>query len=338
MNKSSLIIFIIIICINYSKAQKSDNEIIIEEMKWGVDYNIHIKLSNDSNYIFDIKALHHSGFSFSNIEKNEFTYYPVNLGKDFISQLKSKKIEMPEKTESILDSTDIIKSKTLWSSLHNTLGGGWVHFVNCLLYSLESGQLNITSPLMKRPESDWKPNPITETYKRTRKWKYYIPVNQKYARKEYKIRKRNGQLGNIDALPNEFIELFLKTNNAEYLKMQDNNESNNLARIYLIKILLGANYLGITQIDYIKSKVLYAVLKYSVNQLPSVIIIDNFNAAVAMTLDTNGYKIEKIVFSDEKLINETEIEERKEKIYAIIKNINEVNQSVFEEKLKEYYY
>lgn len=100
---------------------------------------------------------------------------------------------------------------------------------------------------------------------------------------------------------------------------------------------MGANYLGQTQIDYIKSRVLSSVMQYSSNQLPSVIIFDNLEAAVAMSLDESGYRIDKIVFNNQNSMNELEVESKKLQIYAIVQNINDVNQKLFVEKLKQYY-
>ncbi|RLD56789.1 MAG: hypothetical protein DRJ01_14755 [Bacteroidetes bacterium] len=287
----------------------------ISDMKWGVDYNIHIKLSNDSNYIFDVSALYHSKTSI-NDSLNDVTYYPVSLDRDFVNQLKTNKIN--SNNDTIKNIADSASNSTLWSALHTSIGGGWIHFINCTLYSLESQQLSITAPLMKRIKSQWRPKPMTESFKRTRKWEYYVPVNQKYAIKEYKIRKRKNQLADINSVPPDFIELFLKTNNKKYNQLRKEHKYNKLAKIDLIKILLGANYLSKIQIEYIRSCVLNSVLQYSVNQLPSVIIFDDFNAAVAMTLSKKGYNIEKIVFNDIANLDEEQIIERKRKITEVV--------------------
>jgi hypothetical protein len=76
---------------------------------------------------------------------------------------------------------------------------------------------------------------------------------------------------------------------------------------------------------------------YSKNQLPSVIIFDNFNAAVAMSLDETGYRIDKIVFSDAKTISRGTKIERRQKINAIVDNINDVNKKLFRDILKSYF-
>ena len=54
----------------------------------------------------------------------------------------------------------------------------------------------------------------------------------------------------------------------------------------------------------------------------NIIIFDNFDAAVAMTLDSEGYKIEKVIFNDEKNLSTTQIVQRIEKMEAIINGIN----------------
>ncbi|HKK62168.1 MAG TPA: hypothetical protein VJ951_06395, partial [Bacteroidales bacterium] len=88
---------------------------------------------------------------------------------------------------------------------------------------------------------------------------------------------------------------------------------------------------------YIKNRVLKAMSRYSVNQLPSVIILDDFNAAVAMSLDETGYQVQKIVFRDQEQLSEYEMKERKKTIRALIHEINEVNKEVFQKSLKKYY-
>lgn len=324
-----LLVFIFLTKILFSQ----DPNLSIKKMDWKNDYDLHIELGNDSNYVYNIKALYHYN-SENYATKNEVTYYPVSIGKDFVEQLKEKEIEIQKKDSLKRQNT---KPVTLWSAIHNSIGGGWVHFMNCVLYALETKQIDITNPLMIRPDSDWKPKPMTDSYKRTHKWQYYVPFNQKLAKKEYKIRKKKGELADLAALPPGFIDIFLKTSQKEYLEMRENIEDNSDAKIDLIKILLGANYLSQMQIDYIQSKVLKAVTTYSANQLPSVIIFDDLDAAVAMSLDENGYRIDNIVFNNQVEMNELEIESKELQIKAIVQNINEVNQKVFEEKLKAYY-
>jgi len=314
-------------------AQQNINQVIIESMSWGKDLKIHVELSNDSNYILDIKELTHSSAMNDSLNTN-FTYYPVRLSEDFIEKLKQKEYSSDFDTSSIQNQQS---NKTLWSALHYSIGGGWVHFINCFLFAFESGNLSITAPLMKRPESNWKPSPMTESFKRTRKWKYYVPVSQKEAIKEYKLKQAEKNLGDLKDVPKEFIDLFLNTRDKQYQKMQMDGNKKDLAKIDMIKILLGSNYLGETQIKYIKSMVQKAVTKYAENQLPSVVIFDNFNAAVALILNESGYKIEKIVFAKEKDLSPLEIENRIIVITDIIKNINNVNKELFQQKLKTYY-
>ncbi|MBN2349647.1 MAG: hypothetical protein JXJ22_12445 [Bacteroidales bacterium] len=299
----------------------------VSEMTWKLDYEIYLELSNDSSYTFDIRQLFHITENKNNFS-TDYIYYPANLGKDFISDVESRNSNTPY---------DPSGSKTLWSALHGTLGGGWVHFTNCMMYALETGNLNPTAPLMKRPESKWKPNPVTETYLRTKKWKYYVPVSQKDAHKEYQIRAKQNLLGDLTSFPSEYTELFLKTKNKEYNKLKDAGQNNTTARIDLIKILLGANYLGEAQISYIRSAVLKAVKNYSINKLPSVIIFDEYDAAVVLALDTQGYTIENVIFKASANISETEAKKRTSQIYSIIKTINEYNQNTFRKQLGNYY-
>lgn len=301
----------------------------IEQMKWDKDFQIHITLANDSNYILDIKELHHTRVAEG---ESDFTYLPTRLDNDFVNALITTEVD----TNKINQQTDE-SYKTLWSALHHSIGGGWVHFVNCLLYSLETGYLDVKAPLMKRPESNWKPKPMTESYKRTKKWDYYVPVNQKLAIKEYKLKEKNKELGHLTDVPKDFIDLFLTTKQSEYEQMSLIPRNRNKAQIDLVKILVGANYLGETQIKYIKSMVLKAFTKYADEQLPSVIIFDNFNAAVAMSLNETGYQIDKLVFADERFISIETRMERINQINLIVNQINAVNKEVFQQKLKSYY-
>lgn len=302
----------------------------IEQMRWDQDFQIHITLANDSNYILDIKELHHTKVAAD--QSKSFTYLPTRLEQEFVQKLKQTELDTSLKDKNVEESY-----KTLWSAVHTAVGGGWVHFVNCLLYSLEKGYLDIKAPLMKRPESNWKPRPMTESYKRTKKWEYYVPVNQKNAVKEYKLKKKKNELGHLNDIPQEFIELFLNASQKQYEQLDQIYKSRAKARIDLVKILVGANYLGETQIKYIKSMVLKAMVDYADDQLPSVIIFDNYNAAVAMSLNESGYQVDKIVFADERFISlETRLE-RMNKINLIVQQINEVNKEVFQQKLKSYY-
>lgn len=302
----------------------------IESMQWAKDFQIHITMANDSNYILDIKELHHTNVTDN--QSKSFTYLPTRLEQEFVQKLKQTELDSSLKDKNVGESY-----KTLWSALHNAVGGGWVHFVNCLLYSLEKGYLDIKAPLMKRPESNWKPKPMTESYKRTKKWEYYVPVNQKNAIKEYKLKKKKNELGHLNDIPQEFIELFLNASQKQYEQLDQIYKSRAKARIDLVKILVGANYLGETQIKYIKSMVLKAMVDYSDDQLPSVIIFDNFNAAVAMSLNETGYQVDKIVFADERFISLETRMQRINQIHLIVQQINEVNKQVFQQKLKSYY-
>lgn len=329
------LIISIILSLSFNSFSQSNHYIEIADMKWGADFNIHIKFSNDSTSIYDVQALHHSS-SKNNLSQSAATYYPVNLDTEFINSLKDRKIE------SFVEDTVIKQNKnanrqTLWSAIHYNIGGGWIHFINCLVYAFESNSLSLTSPIMQRPESNWKPNPITESYKRTKKWKYYAPVSQKLAIKEYKIKEKQKDLGDIPMLPAQFNELFINTTDKNYKKLVANNKLHEKAIIDMVKLLVGANYLGQEQINYIASSIRSSILKYNTNNLPPVIIFDDFEAAVAMSLNKDGYKIDKVVFNNEAELTEDEIIQRKERMHGIVKSINEINKKVFEKRLKNYY-
>jgi hypothetical protein len=313
----------------------AQNRYEISDMKWGADFNIHITFSNDSTSIHDVKALYHT--SDNSNSGGEVTYYPVSLDPTFIENLKNKNINSLTSEPITKTNKDKNKIKTLWSTLHPKLGGGYIHFINSIIYALESGKLNLTAPLMTRPISTWKPKPMTQTYKRTKKWKCFIPNNQKLAHKEFKIQAKNGELGDIELLPTYFVDLFKNTTDKQYARLKSNKDFNKTAIIDMIRLLLAAKYLGNEQIDYIENAVIKSVMHYNINNLPSVIVFDNYEAAVAMTLDNDGYKIEKVVINNEELLSTEEVEKRLTKMEAVIHEINEVNKMVFEKKLKNYY-
>ncbi|MBN1952772.1 MAG: hypothetical protein JW801_16335 [Bacteroidales bacterium] len=295
----------------------------VEEMKWELDYEVFLSMSNDSTYTYDIRTLFHVTDARDLDYSSEFVFYPVNPGEDFAQSLKR--------------SENSIDHKTLWSALHANLGGGWVHFTNCLAYALETRTLNLKEPIMKRPETNWKPNPVTESWKRTRKWEYYIPVSQKLARKEYSLRLKNDELGDLKNLPEEYIGLFLSTSDRAYQNMLGESNYRDAAKIDLVRIMLGTNYLGKEQINYISNAVINAINSYSSSKLPSVIIFDEFSAAAAMSLDENGYRLESVAFSRAEDLSPEEVETRKKEIGDIIMTINQYNQQAFEKRLGKYY-
>ena len=307
----------------------------IREMKWGRDYNLHIKLSNDSNYVMDVRGLYHTGDQIFDPENENATYYPVSFDEEFINYIKHRKLELDRQLA--VDSSAKEQPKTLWSALHRTLGGGYIHFINCLVYSIESNQLYLADPIMKRPVTDWKPKPMTQTYKRTKGWEYYIPYDQKLAIKEYKRRSKENDLKDLQGVPDRFIELFLNTSQKQYDQLRMEGKRVPLAQIDLVRLLLGAKYLGVDQINFIQNRVSSAVMLYSISNLPSVIIFDDYNAAVAMTLDKTGYKIDYVVFKDFDRITVEEQDHRIEMIEALIDAINEANDKVFKKKLSTYY-
>lgn len=292
-------------------------------MKWELDYQIYMKLANDSNYTYDIRE----AFHVNNLKEeftSDFVFYPVNPGEQFAN-------EIPVKISSEETYT------TLWNALHAKIGGGWVHFSNCIAYAIETGKLSLTAPLMKRPESDWKPKPMTETYKRTKNWEYYVPFSQKNAQKEYQAKVKSGNIGDINSLPSSYVELFLNTTQKDYDLLKARGKKDVVAKIDLVKVILGANYLGEAQITYISNAVLESVVTYSSNMLPSVIIFDEFEAAAAMSLTAEGYKIEDVVYRASADLSDVEAALRREQIEQIIAKINEYNQNSFKKRLGSYY-
>lgn len=296
----------------------------VAEMKWELDYEVYLSMSNDSNYTYDIRTLFHVTDAKELDFVSEFIFYPVYPSEEFAQSLKQDTLQY--------------KNATLWSALHSRLGGGWVHFINCIAYALETRTLNLKEPIMKRPETNWKPKPVTESWKRTRKWEYYIPVSQKMAKKEFKLRMKEDKLGDIQNLPGEYIELFLATSDKQYQAMLNTGNFQDAAKIDLVKIMLGINYLGEEQISYLSTAVLNAITSYSSSKLPSVIIFDEYDAAAAMTLDANGYHIESIAFNRAAYLKPEEVEFRQEEILRILETINQYNRQAFEKRLGTYYH
>jgi hypothetical protein len=332
----TLYITILLAFIGIMVNAQNDSRTTISEMKWGLDYNLHIKLSNDTNYVMDVRGLYHAGKQlFSDTTDQSTTYYPVSLDNEFIQFLKNQKFSGKDNVR--LDSSQILQNKTLWASLHATLKGGYVHFINCLIYTLESNQAFLNNPIMQRPKSEWRPKPMTKSFRRTHKWEYYIPYNQKAARKEYRKRKADNDLKDLKGVPQNFIELFLNTSQKQYEQYRANEKRQIISQIDLVRLLLGAKYLGKDQIQYIQSKVLTSVLRYNINSLPSVIIFDDYNAAVSMTLDNTGYKIGYVVFRDQATMGPNDYESRFKKIELLIKAVNEANDRVFKKRLEKYY-
>ena len=308
----------------------------IKQMSWGPDYQVYLKLDNDSSYKYQIEQLFHANPDDIFNRKTEFVYYPVNFEQSYIDSLLYHKstqgdytVEMPREPQ--------IRKITLWSVMKESIDGGWVHFINCLLYSLETRQLELNAPLLMRPESKWKPKPMTQTYKRTRKWKFYCPVEQKYAQKEFKIRKKHNQLGDLSSIPQAYIDLMMHTSESEYQQLIQKREFHKVACIDLIKLMLGAPYLSEGQINFIKSRVMQAIAKYNSNRMPTVLVFDKYDAAVAMSMDELGYKAEKIVFLNEDKLSAEEIYQRTIIIRGIIALINEANKKAFQDRLNSFY-
>lgn len=324
----------LIICVNFVVAQSPVGKPYIKDMKWGLDYQIQLTLFNDSSYTVRVEDIVHSNSVSNDSSLNGFVYYPVMLARDFVDKLKDVRAH---DTSAQVKVNALSKPESLWGALHSSLGGGWVHFVNCLLYSLESRYLSITAPLMIRPETSWKPEKPSEKYKRSRKWKYYIPVSQKEAQKEYYLQQKNAELIDLHDVPPAFVDLFLTTDNKDYDKIIAERDYRKQARIDLVKLLLGSGYLGEPQISYIKTMVQKAVVQYSYNQLPTVIVFDDLEAAVVMSLNEVGYNLEQTVFRNASELDVDEKQVRQQKIEQTILAINKVNQKVFEERLKNYF-
>ncbi|MFO8235561.1 MAG: hypothetical protein R6U04_09185 [Bacteroidales bacterium] len=301
-------------------------------MEWGSNLKINVQLTNDSSYAINVDTLYHTNQR-AGRRPNQYTYYPARFSDEFIDRIEAIRIDSFSGTNNSLGR---VAGQTLWSSLHHLIGGDWAHFTNTILFAIEKDYLQLTAPLMRRPKTNWRPSPATESYRRTKKWDYYVPENQRLAQKEYQTQKQNGELGALKEIPDEFINLFLETNNREYRRLKEKNEKGKIAKIDLIKLLLGAKYLSTVQIDYIKTMVMKAINEHSKKELPSIIIFSNFNAAVAMSLNEQGYQVDKITFNDKNISRKLK-EDRTRAIKAIIDNINKTNKELFKKRLESHY-
>lgn len=307
----------------------------IRRMRWGSDFNLHIQMGNDSAYVMDVRALYHEKEGSTNpFQEKSTTYFPVSMDKEFVSYLQQHPVDSVSHTS---DSTQKAPYLTLWGALHKRIGGGYVHLINCIIYALEGGQLHLQHKELERPTTSWKPDPPTESYLRTKEWQYYIPTSQKDAQREYKLRKKEGTLQDLQGIPDRFIELFLNTSDKGYRKLVHAHKTNEIAQIDLVRMMLGAKYLGEKQILHISECVRAAVATYTEKTLPTVIVFDDYKAAVAMALDSAGYRVDYIVFQNEATVPKEELQERESKIRALVHNINLANENLFRQRLTRYY-
>ncbi|MCX7987252.1 MAG: hypothetical protein N2662_09975 [Bacteroidales bacterium] len=315
-------------------AYTQQQTIQVKQLVWGPDYQIYLQLNNDSIFQYNLDQLIIANPDEAFNRNTKFIFYPVTFDLDYIDSLLSLKNKKEFTNE---QETKTPRKVSLWGSVREDIGGGWIHFINCLLFTLETRQLTLDAPILMRPQSKWRPNPLTETWKRTHRWKFYIPVEHKYAVKEYKIRKKNNQLAEIESLPEDYLRIFLKTNDRRYKKLLKQGDYRTLAKVDLIKLLLGAQYLGEAQIEYIRSRILQAIRNYNSRQRPSVLIFDKYNAAVVVALDGLGYKAQKIVFRDEESLSPEQRIQRINIIRGIIELVNVSNNEAFKQRLENMY-
>ena len=333
MRKTVFAGVLMFLAIYSSPGQNMINQPAIREMRWSGNYELYIFLSDDSTIVLNTKDLPHAQNLLEGSHQDQLTLLPVGLDNGYVHFLQK------QAGAGILSDTAVKSARpvTLWSSLHESLGGGYVHFIRCLQYALETGYLDLKSPLMKRPETKWRPRPATETWKHTRKWKYYTPDNQKYAIKEYKLQQHEGKAEVLAGIPEEMISAFLNTSDRDYEKMEQKKNFRKKAEIDLIRLLLGSPYLGKVQISYIRTMVMKSVTQFSAFRLPAVIIMDEYNAAVVMSLDERGYRVEQIVFSDDSSLDAETRLGRIQAINNFTAEINQRNNQVFENRLKKYF-
>lgn len=329
-----LVSFLFVVLLTTSIAQGQNLD--IRGMSWGSDFNLHVSLSNDSSYVMDVRGLYHeSGKRTNPFLTQSTTYFPVSLDRDFVTYLREHPIDTAYVAQ---DSTVLVAPYlTLWSALHQKLGGGYPHLINCIVYALEGGNLHLQDTALRRPITSWKPDPPTDTYQRTKEWRYYAPTDQKTAHKEYKLRKKEDALQDLQGVPEKFVQLFLNTSDRGYKTFAQQQKIYELAQIDLVRMMLGAKYLGEKQIRHISQCVREAVAKYSAKSLPSVIVFDDYKAAVAMALDSTGYRVDYVVFQEQNKLSDEEVKQREASIRMLVHNINLANEKLFRERLSRYY-
>ena len=139
---------------------------IVKEMRWGVDNKIYLTMGNDSVIVLKENTLFHNADTVANT--TGFTFLPAGLSQSYVNSVS--------RTDSVTSDSISSKAITLWSALHHNLGGGWPHFVNAILYALETKKLDLTAPILRRPKSSWKPENPSEAWLRTHDWEYYLPT------------------------------------------------------------------------------------------------------------------------------------------------------------------
>ena len=80
-----------------------------------------------------------------------------------------------------------------------------------------------------------------------------------------------------------------------------------------------------------------AVAKYTAKNLPSVIVFDDYKAAVAMALDSAGYRVDYVVFREQDRLSAEEVKLREANIRMLVHNINLANEKLFRDRLSRYY-
>ena len=88
---------------------------------------------------------------------------------------------------------------------------------------------------------------MTETFKRTRKWTFYIPYDQKQAKKEYKKRRKANDLKDLAGIPTSFINQFNQTNQKQYEQYRVDQKKQIVSQIDIVRLMieLGADEFGV---------------------------------------------------------------------------------------------
>ena len=84
----ALSVFIPMAWISFSQSSYHATE--IKQMKWGLDYQVYLRLNNDSAYALNIESLFHVLPKDNQFQKPEFTYYPVRFDSTYIEKLRER--------------------------------------------------------------------------------------------------------------------------------------------------------------------------------------------------------------------------------------------------------
>lgn len=95
---------------------------MIKQMTWGPDYQVYLKLDNDSSYLLQISELFHANPNEIFNRRTEYVYYPVNFDQSYIDSIRNRDFGGEDFTMTVSKEPKVRKL-TLWNALSQSLGG-----------------------------------------------------------------------------------------------------------------------------------------------------------------------------------------------------------------------